>query len=137
MNMRPWIDLVEERDSAFGEALWINPSGGVIPIDDEHPDCLRAYGSTAAGPSGAELLGDDANFHAIRRGWARVVIFGEGARTFIAARDWHTAKRGVRELVRLKWSNRDSEVSLDIYGDDPNQPDQIRAFGSPSELFRA
>lgn len=114
------------RPEGYGEALWVSPSGKAFPIDEEHPDWLRAMaGIIGMDPMAAHS--DDANYHAIRLGWARVVIFEDGQRTNIAASDWATIRRAFIELVRLGWSSIEpgATLAVDVFGGDPTTPDEI------------
>lgn len=126
------------RPVEHGEALWVTPAGKAIFIEEEHPDWLRALGDLT-GLSPAELASDDANYYAIRAGWARVVLFEEGQRSNIAARDWPTLRRAFAELVRLRWASSGpaSQLAVDIYGDDPTMPDESTVIRDLRAFLRA
>ncbi len=133
--MRAFIDsvLMEGRDPAFGEALWVSPTGGTYAIDEEHPEWLRSAPRQIVGLSDEELWSDDVNWYAIRKGWVRVVVFQEGSDTFLAAKDWNTAKKAFSLLVKQGWSSVSlgAELAVDIYGDDPTQPEESRRIPNP------
>lgn len=135
--MRDFIDIIsEDRSLSIGEGLWISPELAVIPISEEHHDWMRAAPVSQTHLTPDELW-DNPAYSAIRRGWVRVVIFKSGLDTFLAARDWATAKKAFSALVRAKWAmtSRDAVVSVDIYGEDEKQPDDHRRFEYARDLL--
>ena len=123
MKMREIINLLEERDPHFGEALWVSPDGRTHQCEGEHPEFLQEFGSLM-GLEMWEIYDDDANYYAIKKGWTRVVIFRDGQDTNLASDSEKRARMVFKSLFKEKWSKADaqSSVMVDIYEDDPTTP---------------